>query len=140
MLSLSYSVVLGLFIMGLVRDSTGNESLALLGGVACAVGVYQTVWHTTEGAAAIGELALVVAVCGILWPKSLLSTQKPLQYGLLIVTAASLAASTKISLWPLCAIISLLAMWEPIARSKLQSFQESRRDLSCCPGFPCSCH
>jgi len=40
-----------------------------------------------------------------------MSRIKPLQYGLLIVTAASLAASTKISLLPLCAIISLLAVW-----------------------------
>ena len=135
-LSLSYSVVLGLFIMGLVRDSTGNESLALLCGVACAVGVYQTVWHTTEGAAAIGELALVVAVCGILWPKSLLSTQKPLQYGLLIVTAASLAASTKISLWPLCAIISLLAMWRTYREIKVAKLSGIKAGLVLLPWLP----
>jgi hypothetical protein len=110
-LSLSYSIVFGLFIIGFIRDVTANDSLALLGGLGCVVGVYQTVWHTTEGPAAIGELALVVAVCGILWPESLMSATKPLQYGLLIVTAASLAASTKISLLPLCMIISLLAVW-----------------------------
>ncbi len=110
-LSLSYSIVLGLFIIGFIQDVTGSDSLALLGGLGCVVGVYQTVWHTTEGAAAIGELALVVALCGVVWPKSLMSRIKPLQYGLLIVTAASLAASTKISLLPLCAIISLLAVW-----------------------------
>ncbi len=97
-LSLGYSIILGFFLMGFLRHATGNDSLALLGGLGCVVGVYQTVLHTTEGAAAIGDLALAVAVCGILWPRSLLSTLKPLQYGLLIVTAASLAASTKISL------------------------------------------
>ena len=94
-LSLSYSIVLGLFIIGLIRDITGNEPLALLGGLGCVVGAYQTVWHTTEGAAAIGELALVVALCGVVWPRCLMPTVNPLQYGLLVATSASLAASTK---------------------------------------------
>ena len=117
-LSLSYSIVLGLFIIGFIRDVTASDSLSLLGGLGCVVGAYQTVWHTTEGPAAIGELALVVAVCGILWPRSLMSTVKPLQYGTLIVTAASLAASTKISLLPLCTIISLLAVWKTYRQEK----------------------
>lgn len=126
-LSLSYSIVLGLFVIGLLREHTGNESLAALGGLGGAVGVYQTVWHTTEGPAAIGELVLVVAVCGILWPKSLRSFASPMQYGLLVVTAASLAASSKISLWPISAIVSLLAVWntlremDPAKRSLLRA-------------------
>lgn len=110
-LSLSYSIVLGLFVIGLLREHTGNESLAALGGMGCAVGAYQTVWHTTEGPAAVGELALVLALCGVLWPKSLRSSASPMRYGLLLVAAASLAASTKISLWPICAVVSLLAAW-----------------------------
>jgi len=108
LLSLSYSIVLGLFVIGFIADATGNGPLALLGGLGCVAGVYHTVWHTTEGAAAIGELALVVAVCGLLWSKTLILAVKPLRYGLLIVTAASLAASTKISLLPVCAVVSLL--------------------------------
>jgi hypothetical protein len=110
-LSFSYSVVLGLFILGFIQDITGDETLALLGGLGCVAGLYQTVWHTTEGAAAIGELALVVATCGLLWPGRLRSSIRPLKYGFLAVTAASLAASTKISLLPLCTIVSLLAAW-----------------------------
>ena len=107
-LSFSYSVVMGLFILGFIQDVT----LALLGGLGCVVGLYQTVWHTTEGAAAIGEMALLVAVCGLLWPATLRRFQGPVQYGFLVVTAASLAASTKISLLPLCTIVSLLAAWK----------------------------
>jgi hypothetical protein len=110
-LSLAYSIVLALFIFGFIREVSGNETLALLGTLGCVAGAYQTVWHTTEGAAAFGELALVVAVCGIIWPTPLMRTVKPLQYGLLIVTAACLAASTKISLLPLCGIVSLIAWW-----------------------------
>jgi len=117
-LSFSYSIVLGLFIIGFIREVTANDSLALLGGLGCVVGVYQTVWNTTEGPTAIGELALVVAVCGILWPGSLVPTIKPLQYGFLLVTSASLAASTKISLLPLCTILSLLAVWKTYRESK----------------------
>ncbi len=132
-LSLGYSIVLGLFIMGFLRNATGNESLALLGGLGCVVGVYQTVLHTTEGAAAIGELALVVAVCGILWPRSLLSTLKPLQYGLLIVTAASLAATTKISLSPLCTVISLLAVWRTYREERSVGSERMRTGIVLLP-------
>jgi hypothetical protein len=110
-LSLTYSIILGLFILGFIQDATGNDSLALLGGLGCTAGVYQTIWHTTEGGTAIGELALVVALCGALWPRLLTSKINPLHYGLLISTAASLAASTKISLIPLCAIITLFSGW-----------------------------
>jgi hypothetical protein len=110
-LSLTYSIVLGLFILGFIQDATGNDSLALLSGLGCTAGVYQTIWHTTEGGTSIGELALVAALCGILWPRLLISKINPLQYGLLISTAASLAASTKISLIPLCAIITLFSGW-----------------------------
>jgi hypothetical protein len=110
-LSLAYSIVLGLFIIGFIKHVTANDSLALLAGLGAAVGAYQTVWHTTEGPASIGELAVVVAICGILWPRPLMAATKPLHYGLLVVTAASLAASTKISLLPLCTVISLLAVW-----------------------------
>jgi hypothetical protein len=135
-LSLGYSIILGLFIMGFLRDASGNESLALLGGVGCVVGVYQTVVHTTEGAAAIGELALVVAVCGILWPRSLVSTLKPLQYGPLIVTAASLAASTKVSLWPLCAIISLFAVWRTYREKKDSKLSPMKAGIVLLPWLP----
>jgi len=112
LLSLSYSIVLGLFIIGFIQDATGSSSLALLGGLGCAAGAYPTIWHTTEGASAIGELALLVSLCGVLWPRKLIETAGPIAYGFLVVTAASLAASTKISLWPLCAVISLLACWQ----------------------------
>jgi hypothetical protein len=110
-LSLSYSIILGLFIVGFIQEAIRNDSLALLGGLGCMVGAYQTVWHTTEGPTAIGDLALVVAACGVLWPKQLLPKTTSLRYGVLVTTAASLAASTKISLIPLCLIISLLAAW-----------------------------
>jgi hypothetical protein len=110
-LSLSYSIILGLFIVGFIQEATRNDSLALLGGLGSVVGAYQTVWHTTEGPTAIGDLALVVAACGVLWPEQLLPKTTSLRYGVLVITAASLAASTKISLIPLCLIISLLAAW-----------------------------
>jgi hypothetical protein len=110
-LTFGYSIVLALFIIGFVQEVSGNETLAMFAALGCCIGAYQTVWHTTEGPASFGELALVVAACGIIWPKPLLSQVKPLTYGLLITTAASLAASTKISLLPLCGIISLIACW-----------------------------
>jgi hypothetical protein len=132
-LSLSYSIILGLFIIGFIRDWSGNESLALLIGLGAVVGAYEAVWHTTEGPHAIGELSLLIAVCGSLWPRSLLSTVKPIQCGFLIVTSACLAASTKISLLPVCAVISLFAVWLTYSGLKIAGRGRIRAGIALLP-------
>ena len=110
-LSWAYSVVLGLFVAGFLMEATdrfrpGNSKggLAILCAALCTVGLYATVWHTTGGAHALGDLATTVAVAGILWPETLMPAIAPDRYTLLLVTAAGIAASTKLSLWPLSVV------------------------------------
>lgn len=112
LLSLSFSITLMLFMIGFLRDTTGNDRLAALVGTLCSVGIYVTVWHTTGGSHALGDLATVVAIAGVLRAEALMSAVGPLYYTFLLSTASALAASTKISLWPLCAIVSLLIIWK----------------------------
>lgn len=135
-LSLAYSVVLGLFIIGLVEDATRSRSLGLLAGLVSAVGIYQAVWHTTEGAASLGELALVVALCGALWPRLLAAHVKPLGYGLLVVFAAAIAAATKISLLPLCVLVTLLAVWQTYRLAGSSRAYLATAAAACFPWIP----
>jgi hypothetical protein len=114
-LSWAYSVVLGLFVAGFLMEVTDRSrpahSTAILCAALCTVGLYATVWHTTGGAHALGDLATTIAVAGILWPESLMPELGPAHHTLLLVTAASIAASTKLSLWPLSALATVLVVW-----------------------------
>jgi len=107
-LSWGYSVALLLFVIGFLTDATKQRRLSLLCGSLCAVGIYATVWHTTGGAHALGDLATVVALAGILRPAILMDVLGPYRYAFLLSTAAALAASTKISLVPLSLVASML--------------------------------
>jgi hypothetical protein len=114
-LSWAYSVVLGLFVAGFLMEATDRarpgQSMAISCAALCTVGLYATVWHTTGGAHALGDLATTIAVAGILWPETLMPALGPTRYTLLLVTAASIAASTKLSLWPLSAVATVLIVW-----------------------------
>jgi len=105
-LSWEYSVALSLFIMGFLMDKTKSRYLSLLCGALCGVGIYATVWHTTGGAHALGDLATVVALAGVLRPALLLETLGPYRYTFVLTTAAALAASSKLSLVPLSLVVS----------------------------------
>ena len=118
-LSWAYSVVLGLFVAGFLMEATAGSrpvnSMAILCATLCTVGLYATVWHTTGGAHALGDLAATIAVAGILWPEILMPALGPARYTLLLATAASMAASTKLSLWPLSAVATVLIIWRAAA-------------------------
>jgi hypothetical protein len=107
-LSWGYSVALSLFAIGFLTDATKNRRLALLCGAVCAVGIYATVWHTTSGAHALGDLATVVAIAGILRPAILMEAIGPYSYTLLLTVAAAVAASSKLSLVPLSLVVTVL--------------------------------
>jgi len=115
-LSWGYSVALSLFVMGFLMDATKNRHLSLLCGALCGVGIYGTVWHTTGGAHALGDLATVVALAGVLRPAILMDALGPYHYTFLLTTAAALAASTKLSLVPLSLVASVLIIGHAIRR------------------------
>jgi hypothetical protein len=122
-LSWGYSVALSLFVIGFLTDATKKRVLALLCGSLCAVGIYATVWHTTGGAHALGDLATVVALAGILRPAILMNALGPYRYTFLLATVAAIAASTKLSLVPLSlvtsALIVVIAIREKILGTKI---------------------
>jgi hypothetical protein len=113
-LSWCYSAALSLFVIGFLSDATKNLRLSLLCGAICGVGIYATVWHTTSGAHALGDLATVVALAGVLRPATLIDALGPYRYAFLLTTAAALAASTKISLVPLALVVSALIVGRTI--------------------------
>jgi hypothetical protein len=105
-LSWGYSVALSLFMMGFLMDATKNRHLSLLCVALCGVGIYATVWHTTGGPHALGDLATVVALTGVLRAALLLDVLGPYRYTLMLTTAAAVAASSKLSLVPLSLVVS----------------------------------
>ncbi len=119
-LSWAYSVVLGLFVAGFLIEAMDRfrpaNSVAILCASLCTVGLYAAVWHTTGGAHALGDLATTVAVAGILWPEALMPALGPDRYTLLLVTSAAIAASTKVSLWPLSVVVTVLVVWRVAQR------------------------
>ncbi len=124
-LSWCYSIALSLFVIGFLSDATKNLRLSLLCGAICGVGIYATVWHTTSGAHALGDLATVVALAGVLRPANLIDALGPHRYTFLLATAAALAASTKISLVPLSLIVTALIIDRAIRRppAKVKTFR-----------------
>ena len=131
-LSWGYSVVLGLFIAGFLMDATDpsqpRQSMAILCAALCTVGLYATVWHTTGGAHALGDLATTIAVAGILWPETLMPAIGPETYTVLLVAAAGIAASTKLSLWPLSAVVTILVVWR--VAQKTGSFSKTGKSAA----------
>jgi hypothetical protein len=119
-LSWGYSFALFLFVIGFLMDATGDRRLALLCGSLCSVGIYATVWHTTGGAHALGDLATVVALAGVLRPDTLMNTVGPNRYTFLLTTAAAMAASTKLSLVPLSLVVTALIVGHAIRHQKLE--------------------
>jgi hypothetical protein len=115
-LSWGYSVALSIFLIGFLMDVTRHRHLSLLCGSICGVGMYGTVWHTTSGAHALGDLATVVVLAGILRPAILVDALGSYRYTLLLTTAAALAASTKLSLVPLSLVASALVVGQAIRR------------------------
>ncbi|HEY4839559.1 MAG TPA: hypothetical protein VIH72_13175 [Candidatus Acidoferrales bacterium] len=123
-LSWGYSVALLLFMMGFLMDATKNRHLSVLCVALCGVGIYATVWHTTGGAHALGDLATVVALAALLRPALLLDKLGPYRYAFMLAMAAAVAASTKLSLVPLSLVASGLIVVQAI-RAKTPSTKVS---------------
>jgi hypothetical protein len=115
-LSWGYSASLSLFIIGFLTAATKNCRLSLLCGAVCSVGIYATVWHVTGGAHALGDLATVVALAGILRPAILIDALGPYRYTFILSTAAAIAASTKLSLVPLSLVVAVLIVISAIRK------------------------
>jgi hypothetical protein len=113
-LSLGFGVVLWLLIYGVVTDETGSAEVGLLAAVTSVVGLYPAVWYVTAGAHALGDLAMFTAVSALFFPggraeSSMMLGDKTRSFACFL--GAACAASTKISLVPVGAVITAAALF-----------------------------
>lgn len=108
-LSWGLSAALIVLIIGTVSELTGEKQAGWLFGGIAAVGIYTAVWHVTSGAHALGDLATVTAASLCLLPDGSIAWARGGRRLTLICLAGCTGASTKISLLPVCAAITLLA-------------------------------
>jgi hypothetical protein len=102
--------VLVLLIAGVTSDLTGSTSAGWMTGAISAVGLYPSVWHVTSGPHALGDLATVTAFLLALLPDGLTGEMKAPSRLFLVCLCSYAAASTKISILPLSAVFTLIAV------------------------------
>lgn len=83
---------------------------ALWVGTLC-VGMYPVVWDVTGGANSMGDLAMAAAVVALCSQESKRNTVSPPIYAALLSFFLMCAATSKISLLPLCGFILCAAAW-----------------------------
>lgn len=114
-LSLGFALALLLMLYGTVADETDKPELGLIAALAGAVGLYPAVWHVTAGPHALGDLATFTAIAALLFPGKLAQAADEAgaqRRALVCILAAACAASTKISLIPISAMLSACACWQ----------------------------
>ena len=116
-ISWGLGVVLVLFVTGLTADLTKSATAGWMAGAISAVGLYASVWHVTSGPHALGDLATVTAFFLALLPDSVTGEMKVQTRLFLVCFAAYTAASTKISLLPLSAVVTLIGVHRAAART-----------------------
>ena len=109
-------VALVLLVAGVTADLTGSTTAGWMTGAISAVGLYPSVWHVTSGPHALGDLATVAASLLALLPDRQAGEMKPTTRLTLVCLAAYTAASTKISLLPLAASITLIGIHRAAAQ------------------------
>ncbi len=97
-------------VAGLTADLTGSTTAGWMTGAISAVGLYPSVWHVTSGPHALGDLAMVTAGFLALLPDGHVGELKAKTRLMLVCLAAYTAASTKISVLPLSAIITFIGV------------------------------
>jgi hypothetical protein len=98
-----FGALLVWFTFAIVEKRTGSRVWAAVFAGAISCGLYTTVWHTTSGAHAIGDLAVTASVVALYVIDDLRS---PIAIGILIAAFAS----TKVFFFPLALAIGLIAI------------------------------
>jgi hypothetical protein len=115
-ISWGLGVALVLLVAGVSADLTGSTTAGWMTGAISAVGLYPSVWHVTSGPHALGDLVTVTASLLALLPDSQSGGLKATTRLTLVCLAAYAAASTKLSMLPFSATISLIAAYRAAAQ------------------------
>lgn len=109
-LSWCLGVQLCVFAFAAVRQTTGKLGLSLFVAAALQVGLYSSIWYTTAGGHALGDLCLAAATVWLCCPRQTVAvhsaSMRAYVGGILTVGAAI----SKVSLLPISAIIMLWAL------------------------------
>jgi len=108
--------VLVFLVVGLAAYLTGSATAGWMTGAIAAVGLYPSVFHVTSGPHALGDLATVTATCLALLPDGESGELKATTRLVLVCLAAYAAASTKISILPLSAVVTLIGVHRAAAQ------------------------
>ena len=103
-------LLLAWFACRLVYERTRSMPYSLLSGISIQIGLYPTVWYTTAGPHAFGDLATAVAILALLYRDDLLKDLSNTQYAVLISILSVGAAASKTSLLPLSLIILTIGL------------------------------
>ena len=106
--SFTFSIGLLLALAGACYGVTENVGYALLVACTAVAGLYTSVWHTTSGAHALGDLSTFLA--GVALLKPLVDRIGAFRYVTLVSTLCCISASTKLSLWPMAALGTALGI------------------------------
>jgi hypothetical protein len=104
-------VALILLVAGVTASLTGSSTAGWMTGAISAVGLYPAVWHVSSGPHSFGDLSTVTACLLALLPDKQPPELSPKARLVLTCLAAYAASSTKISILPVTAAITLIAVY-----------------------------
>jgi len=124
--SWALAAMLAWFIWQILRAAgLRSPSWMLLCVASVCVGIYPAVWHVTGGAHAMGDLAMAAAVTAFCGRQRLLANLSVPAYTALISILLLSAASSKISLFPLCGLLLVIAARREFSSASPAEFGKS---------------
>ena len=105
------STILLWFAWRLMRDSAKTALWAALWTGSLCVGLYPAVWSVTAGAHAMGDVAMATAIAAFCARDRLLTALSPPAYAAMFSLLVLSAATSKISLLPLSAVLLCTEAW-----------------------------
>jgi hypothetical protein len=102
----------------LVHEETGSPFTALLAAASVAVGLHPSVYYTTGGPHAVGDLATAAAVLALAFREKLLRACSAEAYVALLSLCCMMSAFSKVSLLPLAGIVLALGLVQTLRATR----------------------
>nr|TFG52162.1 MAG: hypothetical protein E4H34_05420 [Hyphomicrobiales bacterium] len=107
--SWALGAMLAWFAWRIIRANSLSAAWSAFWVCGLCVGIYPVVWHVTGGAHAMGDLAMAAAIVAFVERDRLLAATPPASYAALVSILLLSAASSKVSLVPVCVIMLCLS-------------------------------
>ncbi len=129
LVSFLFSLALLVALAGSCYEITKNTCYSFFVAAVAAAGLYTSVWHTTSGAHALGDLSTFLV--GAILLTSARERLGEVRSTVLVSILCCSSASTKLSLWPIAALGTVIA----IATATRSEHQSSHRLLTIVAGL-----